>query len=65
MKKLDRQRKITLMALSMALVVAVYLNWQYSRTGADLNMKTEQIDAQQQEILDVMEQQHMNLDGDM
>ncbi|MBQ6896943.1 MAG: SpoIIIAH-like family protein [Oscillospiraceae bacterium] len=65
MKKLDRQRKITLMALSMALVVAVYLNWQYSRTGADLNMETEQIDAQQQEILDVMEQQHMNLDGDM
>ena len=31
MKKLDRQRKLTLAALSMALVVAVYLDWQYSR----------------------------------
>ena len=35
MKKLDRQRKLTLAALSMALVVAVYLNWQYSRVEGD------------------------------
>ncbi|MBQ5782337.1 MAG: SpoIIIAH-like family protein [Oscillospiraceae bacterium] len=35
MKKLDRQRKLTLAALSMALVVAVYLNWQYSRVEDD------------------------------
>ncbi len=65
MKKLDRQRKITLAALSMALVVAVYLNWQYSRTGADLHIVTEEVDVQQQEILDVMEQQNLNPDGDM
>ena len=65
MKKLDRQRKITLMALSMALVVAVYLNWQYSRTGADLHIITEEVDASQQEILDVMEQYNLNAEGDM
>ena len=65
MKKLDRQRKITLAALSMALVVAVYLNWQYSRTGADFGIVTEEVDASQQEILDVMEQQNLNPDGDM
>ena len=65
MKKLDRQRKITLMALSMALVVAVYLNWQYSRTGADLHIITEEVDTSQQEILDVMEQYNLNAEGDM
>lgn len=64
MKKLDRQRKITLAALSMALVVAVYLNWQYSRTGADLYI-AEETDAAQQEILSVMEQQYINAEGDM
>jgi len=65
MKKLDRQRKITLAALSMALVVAVYLNWQYSRTGVDLGIVTEEADVAQQEILDVMEQQNLNPEGDM
>ena len=65
MKKLDRQRKITLAALSMALVVAVYLNWQYSRTGADLHIVTEDVNAQQQEILDVMEQKNLMAEGDM
>ncbi|MEG0019168.1 MAG: SpoIIIAH-like family protein [Oscillospiraceae bacterium] len=51
MKRLDRQRKITLLALSLALMVAVYLNWQYSRDGADLhimtgeNPKVNQVDA--------------------
>ena len=65
MKKLDRQRKVTLMALSMALVVALYLNWQYSRTGVDMNMVAQETDAQQQEILDIMQQQNLNPDGDM
>ena len=65
MKKLDRQRKVTLMALSMALVVAVYLNWQYSRTGSDMNIVAQETDAQQQEILDIMQQQNLNPDGDM
>ena len=65
MKKLDRQRRITLAALSMTLVVAVYLNWQYSRNGADLHIVTEEVDAAQQEILDVMEQKNLNAEGDM
>ena len=64
MKKLDRQRKITLAALSMALVVAVYLNWQYSRTGADMFI-AEETDASQQGMLSVMEQQYFNAEGDM
>lgn len=65
MKKLDRQRKITLAALSAALVVAVYLNWQYSRTGDGLHIVTEEVSAEKQEILDIMEQQNLNAEGDM
>ncbi len=49
MKKLDRQRKMTLAALSMALVVAVYLNWQYSRTGGESYIVTEDVNAQHAE----------------
>ena len=55
MKKIDRQRKITLAALSMALVVAVYLNWQYSRTGADSYIMTEDASVLQQELMDTIE----------
>lgn len=43
MKKLDKQRKITLFALSLALLVAVYLNWQYARDGADLHVMTDEM----------------------
>lgn len=66
MKKLDRQRKVTLAVLSMALVVAVYLNWQYSRTGADIHIMTDEtstvLDA---EIAQMMEQQTINPEGDL
>jgi len=55
MKKIDRQRKITLAALSMALVVAVYLNWQYSRTGADSYIMTEDASVLQQQLMDTIE----------
>ena len=55
MKKIDRQRKITLAALSMALVVAVYLNWQYTRTGADSYILTEDASVLQQELMDTIE----------
>ena len=46
MKALDRQRKLTLMALSAALVVAVYLNWQYSRTDTDSHLLTQETNGQ-------------------
>lgn len=66
MKKLDRQRKATLAVLSMALVVAVYLNWQYSRTGADIHMMTDEaatiLDS---ELAQINEQQTIDFDGDM
>ena len=66
MKKLDRQRKATLAVLSMALVVAVYLNWQYSRTGADIHMMTDEaatiLDS---ELAQINEQQSIDFDGDM
>jgi len=65
MKKLDRQRKITLAALSVALVVAVYLNWQYSRTGADVHIMTEEASVLNQELTQLMEQQDINPEGDM
>lgn len=35
MKNINRQRKASLRILSLAMVVAVYLNWQYSRTSND------------------------------
>ncbi|MBE6894089.1 MAG: SpoIIIAH-like family protein [Ruminococcaceae bacterium] len=65
MKKLDRQRKITLAALSVALVVAVYLNWQYSRTGADVHIMTEEASVLNQELTQLMEHQKINPEGDM
>lgn len=65
MKKLDRQRKITLAALSMALVVAVYLNWQYSRTGTDSYIVAEDASILQQELLDASVQEEVNAEGDM
>lgn len=65
MKKLDRQRKITLAVLSMALVVAVYLNWQYSRTGADVHVMTEEASVLNQELTQLMEQENFNPEGDM
>ena len=65
MKKLDRQRKITLAVLSMALVVAVYLNWQYSRTGADVHIMTEETSVLDQELAQIMEQQTANTEGDL
>ena len=34
MKNINKQRKASLMVLSFAMVIAVYLNWQYAR-GAD------------------------------
>lgn len=55
MKKIDRHRKITLAALSMALVVAVYLNWQYSRTDADTYIMTDDANVLQQELLETLE----------
>ena len=66
MKKLDRQRKVTLAVLSMALVVAVYLNWQYSRTGADVHIMTDEASAiLNEELVQTIEQQTVNNDGDM
>lgn len=67
MKKLDRQRKITLMALSMALVVAVYLNWQYSRAGADLHIMTENTNAPAEDLsnYDFIEKTAINSEGDL
>ena len=66
MKKLDRQRKVTLAVLSMALVAAVYLNWQYSRTGADIHIMTDEASTVlDSEIARMMEQQTINPEGDM
>lgn len=35
MKNINRQRKASLMVLSFAMVLAVYLNWQYAKGAAD------------------------------
>ena len=38
-------RRVTAITLAAALVVAVYLNWQYARTGADLEVETAEVAA--------------------
>ncbi len=42
MKNINTQRKASLIILSFAMVMAVYLNWQYSRTGADSYILTDE-----------------------
>lgn len=63
MKTLDRQRKITLIALSLALVVAVYLNWQYSRTGTDISTLSEGLNGET--VQTNTQSLVMNEEGDM
>lgn len=46
MKKIQKQRKASLIILSFAMIVAVYLNWQYSRAGADTYILTDEITQQ-------------------
>lgn len=46
MKDINRQRKVSLMLLSFAMVMAVYLNWQYSRQGADTYILTDELTQQ-------------------
>ena len=54
MKNINKQRKASLMVLSFAMVLAVYLNWQYSRTGTDTHIMTEDV-ATQYELLETLE----------
>lgn len=46
MKNIQKQRKASLIILSFAMIVAVYLNWQYSRAGADTYTLTDEITQQ-------------------
>ncbi len=46
MKNINKQRQASLVVLSFAMVVAVYLNWQYSRTGADTYILTDELTQQ-------------------
>ena len=43
MKNINRQRKASLLVLSFAMVIAVYLNWQYSKEGADTYILTDDL----------------------
>ena len=46
MKNMQKQRKASLIILSFAMIVAVYLNWQYSRAGTDTYILTDEITQQ-------------------
>ena len=46
MKNIQKQRRASLIILSFAMIVAVYLNWQYSRAGADTYILTDEITQQ-------------------
>lgn len=43
MKNINKQRKASLLVLSFAMMVAVYLNWQYARDGSDEYILTEDL----------------------
>ena len=43
MKNINKQRKASLMVLSFAMVLAVYLNWQYSRQANDTYILTDEV----------------------
>ncbi len=43
MKNINKQRKASLIVLSFAMVIAVYLNWQYSKGNADTYILTDEV----------------------
>ena len=43
MKNINKQRKASLMVLSFAMVIAVYLNWQYSKAADDSYILTDEV----------------------
>lgn len=43
MKNINKQRKASLMILSFAMVLAVYLNWQYSKGAQDTYILTDEV----------------------
>ena len=43
MKNINKQRKALLMVLSFAMVIAVYLNWQYSKGADDTYILTDEV----------------------
>ena len=46
MKNINKQRKASLMLLSFAMVLAVYLNWQYARSANDTYILTDELTQQ-------------------
>lgn len=46
MRTINKQRKVTLLILSFALVIAVYLNWQYSKAGTSDFLTSENLATQ-------------------
>lgn len=46
MKTINRQRKATLLVLSFAMVIAVYLNWQYAKGSNENFIKTDEMSMQ-------------------
>ncbi len=46
MKNINKQRKASLLMLSFAMVLAVYLNWQYARGASDTYILTDELTQQ-------------------
>lgn len=46
MKNINKQRKASLLLLSFAMVLAVYLNWQYARGASDTYILTDELTQQ-------------------
>ena len=46
MRNINNQRKASLMVLSFAMVIALYLNWQYARDASDTYILTDELTQQ-------------------
>ena len=57
MRALSRNtRRVTALTLAAALVIAVYLNWQYARTGVTLEEDAVNVSAVSQETVPVTDE---------
>ena len=43
MKNINKQRKASMMVLSFAMVIAIYLNWQYAKGAQDSYIVTDEL----------------------
>lgn len=64
MKNINKQRKLSLLVLSFAMMVAVYLNWQYAKGTSDSYILTDDIIQQTNADMEINENDMLMTDDD-